>query len=453
MLTCAAGQVALGGFAASSGSIVWGVITPIATVLFFGPERAMRWFYSYLGLIALLVVADPFVRAWADTPYGFSLLFFAINTVGPAAIGFLMIRYMDRQRRAARARSEELLLNVLPEAIANRLRSGEGVIAEQHAAVSVLFADVVDFTPYAEVTPPGEVVELLNAVFSDFDRLADAFGMEKIKTIGDAYMAVGGVPLPREDHADCALRMAIAMLDSVGRHQDARGHALTLRVGIASGPVVAGVIGRRKFIYDLWGDTVNTASRMESSGVPGRIQVTPETRRLLTSAYPFELREGVSIKGKGTMSTYLLDPARLRDASTPIIPPPMLLRSRPSRQPEAAHPAVERPGELLRGHQDPEPHHDPEHDSQGVKQEPRAGCHSVPKGRPWCLRLRRWGLAWARRPPRWSSGSAAAWPWTARVSGGSSISHSRWAWAWAAGWVRSSPQGRGSLAAASRGRP
>ncbi len=320
MLTCAAGQVALGGFAASSGSIVWGVITPIATVLFFGPERAMRWFYSYLGLIALLVVADPFVRAWADTPYGFSLLFFAINTVGPAAIGFLMIRYMDRQRRAARARSEELLLNVLPEAIANRLRSGEGVIAEQHAAVSVLFADVVDFTPYAEVTPPGEVVELLNAVFSDFDRLADAFGMEKIKTIGDAYMAVGGVPLPREDHADCALRMAIAMLDSVGRHQDARGHALTLRVGIASGPVVAGVIGRRKFIYDLWGDTVNTASRMESSGVPGRIQVTPETRRLLTSAYPFELREGVSIKGKGTMSTYLLDPARLRDASTPTDP-------------------------------------------------------------------------------------------------------------------------------------
>jgi len=325
MLTSAAGQVVLGGFAASSGSIVWGVITPIAVVLFFGPERAMRWFYSYLALIALLIVADPLVRTWADTPYGFSLLFFGINTVGPAAIGFLMIRYMDRQRRAAQARSEELLLNVLPEAIANRLRSGEGVIAEQHAAVSVLFADVVDFTPYAEVTPPGEVVELLNAVFSDFDRLADEFGMEKIKTIGDAYMAVGGVPLPREDHADCALRMAIAMLESVGRHHDARGHALTLRVGVASGPVVAGVIGRRKFIYDLWGDTVNTASRMESSGVPGRIQVTPETRRLLTSAYPFELREGVAIKGKGTMSTYLLDPARLRGTtpSTDLAEPPV----------------------------------------------------------------------------------------------------------------------------------
>jgi guanylate cyclase len=316
LVTCALGQVALGGFAGSSGSIVWGVITPIATVLFFGPERAMRWFYAYLAVIVVLVAADPFMRSWANTPYGFNLAFFGINTVGPAAIGFLMIRYMDRQRRAAQARSEELLLNVLPAPIANRLRSGEGVIAEQHAAVTVLFADVVDFTPYAEVTPPTEVVRLLNAIFSDFDTLADRFGMEKIKTIGDAYMAVAGVPAAREDHADCALRMGLAMLESVGRHRDAHGQAVTLRIGIASGPVVAGVIGRRKFIYDLWGDTVNTASRMESSGLPGRIQVTPGTRELLTDPYPFERRDGVAVKGKGTMTTYLLDPAAIAGAAS-----------------------------------------------------------------------------------------------------------------------------------------
>ncbi len=315
LVTCALGQVALGGFAGSSGSIVWGVITPIATVLFFGPERAMRWFYAYLVIIALLVAADPFVRSWASTPYGFNLAFFAINTAGPAAIGFLMIRYVDRQRRAAQARSEELLLNVLPAPIANRLRSGEGVIAEQHAAVSVLFADVVDFTPYAEATSPTEVVQLLNEIFSDFDTLADRYGMEKIKTIGDAYMAVAGVPAPRRDHADCAVRMGLAMLGSVGRHHDARGHAVTLRVGIASGPVVAGVIGRRKFIYDLWGDTVNTASRMESAGLPGCIQVTAATRALLSDPHPFRRRDGVSVKGKGTMTTYVLDPAADRDAA------------------------------------------------------------------------------------------------------------------------------------------
>jgi adenylate cyclase len=321
LVTSALGQVVLGGFAASSSSIVWGLITPIAVVLFFGPERAMRWFYAYIALILVLVAADPFLRSWADTPYGFTLVFFGINTAGPASIGFLMIRYMDRQRRAAQARSQELLLNVLPAPIAARLQSGEGVIAEQHAAVSVLFADVVDFTPYAEVTPPTEVVQLLNAIFSDFDALADRYAMEKIKTIGDAYMAVAGLPVACEDHADRAVRMALAMLGSVGKHRDAHGHAVTLRIGIASGPVVAGVIGRRKFIYDLWGDTVNTASRMESAGVAGHIQVTPETRALLTDPYPFVRREGVPVKGKGAMTTFLLDPAALAGATPPAVEP------------------------------------------------------------------------------------------------------------------------------------
>jgi adenylate cyclase len=309
------GQVALGGFAGSSGSIVWGVVAPVAAVLFFGPQRAMRWYVAYLVLVGVLVALDPFLKGLASTPYALNLWFWAINTAGPVTISFLMIRYVDRERRMAQARSRELLLNVLPAAIADRLQSGEGVIAEQHPAVSVLFADVVDFTPYAEVTPPTEVVQLLNAIFSDFDSLADRFGMEKIKTIGDAYMAVAGVPTPRDDHADRALRMGLAMLGSVGGHHDARGHAVTLRVGIASGPVVAGVIGRRKFIYDLWGDTVNTASRMESTGLPGCIQVTAASLALLSGTYPFQRRDGVPVKGKGTMTTYVLDPAAVGDGA------------------------------------------------------------------------------------------------------------------------------------------
>ena len=242
-----AGQVVIGGFAASGGAVFWGVIAPIGAIIFFGPERAFRWFLAYLATVAILVAVDPWVRSWATTPYPLSITFFAVDTIGPAAIGFLTVRYIDRQRRAAQARSDELLLNVLPEPIAERLKAGAGVIADQHPAVSVLFADVVDFTPYAEVTPPASVVERLNDLFSEFDELADTYGMEKIKTIGDAYMAVAGVPEPRADHAGRALEMAIAMLARVHRHRDDRGLLLDLRVGIASGPVVAGVIGRRKF--------------------------------------------------------------------------------------------------------------------------------------------------------------------------------------------------------------
>ena len=312
-----AGQIVIGGFAASGGAIFWGVIAPIGAVIFFGPERAFRWFLAYLAVVVILVAVDPWVRNWATTPYPLSITFFAVDTIGPAAIGFLTVRYVDRRRRAAQARSDELLLNVLPEPIAERLKAGAGVIADQHPAVSVLFADVVDFTPFAEATPPASVVDLLNDLFSEFDELADRFGMEKIKTIGDAYMAVAGVPEPIADHAACALRMGIEMLAGVRLHRDRTGRLLDLRVGIASGPVVAGVIGRRKFSYDLWGDTVNTASRMESSGIPGCIQVTPETRELLGEGYPWRRRDEVPIKGKGTMTTFVLDPTALGADAAP----------------------------------------------------------------------------------------------------------------------------------------
>jgi class 3 adenylate cyclase len=167
----------------------------------------------------------------------------------------------------------------------------------------VVFADVVDFTPFTERTAPERVVGVLDEIFSAFDLLAERLGLEKIKTVGDAYMVVAGLPEPRADHAESG---ALAMQAELGRLRAALNIDLTIRVGMASGPVIAGVIGRRKFIYDLWGDTVNTASRMESTGLPGRIQVTEAVFERLCSVYDFEPRGEVEIKGKGRLRTYLL---------------------------------------------------------------------------------------------------------------------------------------------------
>jgi class 3 adenylate cyclase len=231
------------------------------------------------------------------------------------AIALGLVLFIDEERLRARRQSDELLLNVLPEPIADRLKAGERVIADHYDQASVLFSDIVDFTPFSESKQPQEVVGVLNGLFTDFDRLADRFGLEKIKTIGDAYMLVAGVPEPRPDHAAILMEMAIEMHACVARHPGIGGRRLEIRTGIASGPLVAGVIGERKFSYDLWGDTVNTAARMESSGIPGCIQVTEETCQLLERRYPFVRRDGVEVKGKGQMTTWTLDPETLPAAT------------------------------------------------------------------------------------------------------------------------------------------
>ncbi len=202
--------------------------------------------------------------------------------------------------------SERLLLNILPEEIANRLKRGDSTIADTFANATVLFADIVGFTKLSARVSPTELVSLLNEIFSTFDQLAETHGLEKIKTIGDAYMVVGGLPTPRSDHADAIAEMALDMLDAISDFSDTHNQDVSIRIGINSGPVVAGVIGIKKFIYDLWGDTVNTASRMESHGKPGCIQVTSTTYELLQEKYIFESRGAINIKGKGLMNTYLL---------------------------------------------------------------------------------------------------------------------------------------------------
>ena len=205
-----------------------------------------------------------------------------------------------------REKSERLLLNILPAPIAERLKQTHDIIADNFNDVSVMFIDIVDFTPLATQLPPADTVRMLNEVFSAMDALVDRHNLEKVKTSGDSYMVVGGLPVPRADHLEAMADMALDVLASASNFSRADGAPFQLRIGMHAGPVVAGVIGTRKFIYDLWGDTVNTASRMESHGLPSTIQVTQEVRDRLGEHYTFQPRGEIQVKGKGNMMTYLL---------------------------------------------------------------------------------------------------------------------------------------------------
>jgi class 3 adenylate cyclase len=265
----------------------------------------LRWSLAVTTWFALVpivfrtrVLAQPLLPVLGDAVRD-GVLLGAVLVLGEA----------PRSRRALsveQEKSERLLLNVLPAPIAARLKQAEDVIADRYAEVTVLFADIVDFTPLSEQIAPERVVASLNELFSVFDLLVRRQGLEKIKTIGDAYMVAGGLPEPRPDHAEAVAEVALAMRKEVARRLDPTGRPLAVRIGIDTGPVVAGVIGRDRFIYDLWGDTVNTASRMESLGVPGCIQVTARTHQRLRDGYRFERRGPIQVKGKGEMITYFL---------------------------------------------------------------------------------------------------------------------------------------------------
>ena len=236
----------------------------------------------------------------------------AQNELGMLAGSFnAMVDELGAQTRTIekqRDENQQLLLNILPEPIADRLKSGETTIADSFASVSVIFADLVGFTPYAAARPANQVVETLGYIFTEFDEAAEKLGLEKIKTIGDAYMAVAGLPIRSEDHAAAVARFGLAMLDIIHRFNEDNGTDFNVRVGINSGPVLAGVIGKHKFVYDLWGDTVNVASRMESHGVPGTVHISKSTWDALRFEGGFEAEERgeIEIKGRGTMPTFLL---------------------------------------------------------------------------------------------------------------------------------------------------
>jgi class 3 adenylate cyclase len=325
-------QWSLGGFARSSAVALWALTAPLGALVFLELRRAFPWFVAFVALVAVSGLIDAELTK-ADVPSWIVIAFFVMNVVGVSTTVYVVLHYFMRARerilaeledkhlalQSEQEKSERLLLSILPAPIAARLKSSPDVIADGFAGVTVLFADIVDFTPLAERLPPEEVVAVLNRVFSAFDLLAQRHELEKIKTIGDAYMVAGGLPIPRHDHAEAIAEMALDMRDEVENCGRELGFPLAIRVGIDSGPVVAGVIGRRKFIYDLWGDTVNTASRMESHGLAGHIQVTNRAYDRLKDRYELRERGEIDVKGKGPMKTYfLLGRALPRDQSAAI---------------------------------------------------------------------------------------------------------------------------------------
>jgi adenylate cyclase len=310
-------QWTLGGFRNSSAVCLWGFTSPLGALLFVGARQAVPWFLAFAGLVGVSGAIDPALASGAPhIPSGVEISFFALNVLGVTTTAYLLLQYFVRAREREQARSERLLLNVLPEPVAARLKRQEGIIADAHPGVTVLFADIVGFTPLAERLSAGEVVALLDRVFARWDALASFHRVEKIKTIGDAYMVAAGIPLERHDHAEAIAEMALEMGPAVRQVAAETGSTLEVRIGIDSGPVVAGVIGRAKFIYDLWGDTVNTASRMESHAPPGGIQVTERAHEHLRDRYELRPRGAIDIKGKGAMNTYLLIGRRTPAAGT-----------------------------------------------------------------------------------------------------------------------------------------
>jgi guanylate cyclase len=304
----ALGTVMLGGLDESSSVILWSLFAPLGAVAFDRPGRAWPWFAAFVATIFLAVVFSEVVRPdGADLPEGFVLTFDILNIVVVSLVGILLLVTFARGREVAQARVETLLLNVLPADVAQRLQADPNSIADHFDDVSILFADVVDFTPLSSRLDAREVVGLLDRLFTTFDELVDRYEVEKIKTIGDCYMVAAGVPTERPDHAHALAGLALEMRECAKRFlADRDGHGLRLRIGISSGPVVAGVIGRRRFVYDLWGDTVNMASRMESHGAPDFIQITRSTWELLRDDFAAEPLGLVDVKGKGAIETWRL---------------------------------------------------------------------------------------------------------------------------------------------------
>jgi len=312
-----------------AGYLMYWVLLASAPFLVFRPREPERWVLpsaALLGgpvLLALFTTTPPVhpLEPWLRN--GLAWMNLVGSGVGLVSIVAYFARETDRAEAALareQARSEALLHSTLPAPIVARLKKQPGRIADQVDEACVLFADIVGFTPLAATLPGEELVDLLDVVFSRFDRLAAAEGLEKIKTIGDAYMVVAGLPLPHEEPVPAMARVAIRMRDAVREVAETRGVALDVRIGFHVGPVVAGVIGEQRLSYDLWGDTVNLASRMESHGEPGRIQVTEAVVARLGEGFQLVERGPVAVKGKGDVRTWLLEPGLRAPPRPPAAP-------------------------------------------------------------------------------------------------------------------------------------
>jgi adenylate cyclase len=302
-----------GGFAHSGMVLLWVFLIPLNTLVAYKPRPGLMMFLSAIAIFIIAAILQPYnPRLTNNLPPTLITWLFVMNTVGVATYMIVAMYYFLWQNEILnnlvlneQRKGEALLLNILPREIVAILKDEKRVIADQFDSASILFADVVNFTPLSATMTPTELVELLNEVYSYFDTLVEKYDLEKIKTIGDCYMAAAGVPRRRPDHALVITKLALDIRDYVSQHEFC-GHKLTFRIGINSGSVVAGVIGRKKFIYDLWGDAVNTASRMESHSAGGSIQVTEATHNLIKEEFVCDPRGTIQVKGKGEMPVWFV---------------------------------------------------------------------------------------------------------------------------------------------------
>lgn len=292
-----------GGLLDSGLVVIFNLGFVLASLVAIGLTAAIWWFVAFVASVVYALL----IPRWVDPIYELSdpMGDAAFNVIAIGLLTLAVLAYFARQRDRFQKRSDDLLRNILPDAVVKRLKEGSTMIADEVALASVLFADVVGFTPMSAAMSPAELVGLLDEVFRRFDGFVAELGLEKIKTVGDEYMAAAGVPLPRSDHAQAIAELGLRIRDDLGTNP-VNGRRLSVRIGINSGPVTAGIIGTHKFSYDLWGDTVNTASRMESEGIPGSIQVSAATYELIKDEYVCEPRGRIPVKGKSEMETYLL---------------------------------------------------------------------------------------------------------------------------------------------------
>lgn len=315
-------QWSIGSFVSSSGIALLALLAPVGAIVCYGPRESVPWFVAYVALTVLSGVFDFYLARGED--YGIPMrtvaVFFVMNFTIISTMVYLLLRHFIQQRdrfesrlaeqhelvRVEREKSEKLLLSILPAHIADRLKHQPGNIADGYADVAVMFADVVNFTKLAEELAPSQVVSFLDEVFRRFDRLTDQHGLDKIKTIGDAYMVVGGLTSSQTNYVDHIAEMALQMIELTSSDPQMRRLGVQLHVGIATGPAIAGVIGATRFSYDVWGDTVNLANRLTSEAEPGAVLVDRTTFRRLGHRYACEAPKDIEIKGKGTTTTYRL---------------------------------------------------------------------------------------------------------------------------------------------------
>jgi class 3 adenylate cyclase len=324
-------QWSIGSYVSSSGVMLWALLAPVGVMIFQGPRESLPWFFAYIVLTGISGFFDYYLGE--GTQQGVNMqtisVFFALNFAGMSTIVYLLVSYFVRQRnklqvhldeqnkrlKEEQEKSERLLLNILPGPIAERLKDDQSTIADGFADVTVMFADIINFTRLSEEMPPKFMVTMLNEVFSHFDKLAEKYGLEKIKTIGDAYMVAGGLDVHHQreshraaarDYSSAICHLALEMIEYMSTLSGVKRSRLQIHVGIGTGPVVAGVIGMKKFIYDLWGDTVNIASRVTAEAGASTILVDAVTYRRVREEFEFEGPRMLNVKGKGELAAYRL---------------------------------------------------------------------------------------------------------------------------------------------------